>query len=222
VFFVQQITPTGTTIRGIYHKAAGITKAQCGFTPNSPGLRNMQSDKELRPMPSLFRLLSTAAIVAVVSACGGKPVPETGDRDTTDGGLLSDGSTTLSDIPGFDLFGGGSGGSGGLVAVNKHLWKASLDTLAFLPLSSTDPFTGVIATDWASSPDAPNERFKVAAYVQSPQLTTTALKVAVFREIRDTSGAWVTAAVSGVTARRLEDAILVRARQLKLAEREQG
>lgn len=173
-------------------------------------------------MPSFFRLLSTVGIVALISACGGTPVPEAADKDTTDGGLLSDGSTTLSDIPGFDLFGGGSDSGGGLDPVNKYLWKASLDTLAFLPLSSTDPFTGVIATDWASSPDAPNERFKVAAYVQSPQLTTSALKIAVFREIRDGSGAWVTAAVSGVTARRLEDAILLRARQLRLSEREQG
>ncbi|MGB0507209.1 MAG: DUF3576 domain-containing protein [Pikeienuella sp.] len=175
-------------------------------------------------MSPILRISAMIGLAVLLTACNGKPVPERDDRDTTSGGLLTDPkSATLSDIPGFSLFGGDSNGtSGGLSPVNKHLWVASLDTLAFLPLNSTDPFTGVIATDWASSPDAPNERFKVAAYVKSPQLTTSALKVAVFREIRDGSGAWVTAAVSGVTARRLEDAILLRARQLRLAEREQG
>ena len=78
----------------------------------------------------------------------------------------------------------------------------------------------MVATDWAASPDAPNERFKVTAYVKSPRLSASALQVAVFREIRAQDGVWASAPVSGVTARQLEDAILVRARQLKIQERE--
>ncbi|MEO0361235.1 MAG: DUF3576 domain-containing protein, partial [Pseudomonadota bacterium] len=78
----------------------------------------------------------------------------------------------------------------------------------------------VIATDWGASPEAPTERFKVTAYVVDPTLSANSLRVAVFREIRSPEGAWVTAPVSGVTARRLEDAILVRARQLRIEERQ--
>lgn len=129
-----------------------------------------------------------------------------------------------------DMFGGGRAGNVviagrtdplGAAPVNRHLWRASLDTLSFLPLASTDPFTGVIATDWGATPDAPDERFKVTAYVTAAQLDATALRVAVFRETRE-NGAWVTAPVAAETPRRIEDAILVRARQLRLAEREQG
>ena len=156
----------------------------------------------------------------VVSGCGGSAPTEQLDREETGGGRLSeDNAGRLSDL--IDLSGGSSDGAGGgLTPVNKYLWRASLDTLAFLPLNSTDPFTGVVATDWAASPDAPNERFKVTAYVKSPRLAASALQVAVFREIRAPDGGWASAPVSGVTARQLEDAILVRARQLKIDERE--
>ena len=120
------------------------------------------------------------------------------------------------------LFGKGDkpeGGAGNL-PVNKYLWQASLDTLSFLPLASTDPFTGVIATDWGANPNAPAERFKVTSYMVSPTLSASSLKVAVYREIRDEGGAWVPANVNPDTARQLEDAILTRARQIRIAELE--
>ncbi|MFN3613021.1 MAG: DUF3576 domain-containing protein [Rubrimonas sp.] len=130
---------------------------------------------------------------------------------------------SIMDIAGGRQVGGVGIGSpsGQLVtgAVNRHLWQASLDTLGFLPIASTDPFAGVIATDWGAAPDAPGERFKVTAFISDSALTPQALRVAVFRERLD-GGAWVSAPVAEDTPRRLEDAILVRARQLRIAERE--
>ena len=113
-------------------------------------------------------------------------------------------------------------GSGGdekaRLPVNKYLWQGALDTLSFLPLSSTDPFTGVIATDWGATPEAPGERLKVTAYILNSALSAASLKVAVFRETRNESGLWLPAPVSAETARKLEDAILTRARQIRIAE----
>ncbi len=106
--------------------------------------------------------------------------------------------------------------------VNRHLWQASLDTLAFLPLTSTDPFTGVIATDWGAAPDSPGERFKVTAFVTDATLDANALRVAVFRETLAEGGVWTPAPVAADTPREIEDAILVRARQLRLDERAAG
>jgi len=104
--------------------------------------------------------------------------------------------------------------------VNRHLWVASLETLDFLPIASTDPFTGVIATDWGAAPDAPGERFKVNVYVTDVALNPNALRVAVFREVMNAQGAWVPTDVAPETPRQIEDAILVRARQLRIAEAE--
>ena len=179
-------------------------------------------------MSRLIGVLASLAVVVMLTACSDSSRKRTVADDDTDrfdpenagGGLAGSLDTSrVTDI--FDTGGVDLGGDS-LTNVNRFLWRASLDTLAFLPLNSTDPFTGVIATDWAASPDAPNERFKVAAYVKSPVLTAGSLQVALFREIRDPAGAWVTAPVSGATARQLEDAILVRARQLKIADREAG
>jgi len=107
--------------------------------------------------------------------------------------------------------------SSGFLGINKFLWRATLDTLSFLPLASTDPYGGVIVTDWGVTANAPNERFKVTAYITSNELTADGIKVVVFKQAKDASGTWVEAPVSPKTASDLEDAILVKARQNKIS-----
>jgi hypothetical protein len=102
------------------------------------------------------------------------------------------------------------------LGVNSYLWHASLDTLSFMPLQSADPFGGVIITDWYSSQSAPNERMRVTVYILDRRLRADGLKVAVFRQSRS-GEAWVDAQVNPDTANKLEDAILARARELRLA-----
>lgn len=102
------------------------------------------------------------------------------------------------------------------VAVNAYLWRASLDTLSFMPLASADPFAGVIITDWYSPPATPNERFKATAYVLGSMLSANDLKVSVFRQTRQ-GGEWVDQPVDPATANGIEDRILARAAQLKAA-----
>lgn len=109
---------------------------------------------------------------------------------------------------------GGGGGSG--IAVNGYLWRASLDTMSFMPLSSADPFGGVILTDWYVAPESPSERFKVQIYILDRQLRADGLRVSVFRQLRDPYGNWTDAAVKPETAADLENAILTRARQLRI------
>lgn len=116
----------------------------------------------------------------------------------------------------------GGGDEKARLPVNKYLWQGALDTLSFLPLASSDPFTGVIATEWGSTPEAPGERLKVTAYILNPGLTAAALKVAVYREVLSDAGMWIPAPVSADTGRQLEDAILTRARQIRIAGLEDG
>lgn len=107
------------------------------------------------------------------------------------------------------------------LGVNSYLWHASLDTLSFMPLQSADPFGGVIITDWYVAPSAPDERLKVTIYIMDRALRADGLKVVVFRQTRNASG-WTDAAASPDTAHRLEDAILTRARELRLSTLDQG
>ena len=88
-----------------------------------------------------------------------------------------------------------------------------------MPLTSADPFGGVIVTEWHTLPEAPNERFKVNLFILGRELRADGVKAAVFRQRREPSGNWIDTPVDDGTASKLEDAILTRARELRLAQR---
>ncbi len=119
------------------------------------------------------------------------------------------------------LFGGGdsgknAGGPAG-VGVNSFLWRASLDTVSFMPLASADPFGGVIITDWYSPPDTPDERFKVNVFILGRDLRADGVRASVFHQKKDPTGQWTEAPVDANTATGLENAILTRAREIRLS-----
>lgn len=119
---------------------------------------------------------------------------------------------------GLNLFGSDTNDQkrgGGSIGVNVFLWRASLDTLAFMPVNTADSFGGVILTDWHTPADAPSERFKLNVYILGRTLRADGIRVAVFRQIQDGAGSWRDAAVPEETGIKIEDAILLRARQLR-------
>jgi len=101
------------------------------------------------------------------------------------------------------------------LGVNSFLWQAALDTFSFLPVAKADPFGGVIISDWYSPPRSPNERMKVTIYIMDRVLRAEGLKVKVFRQVRS-GGEWQYVQANPEMERKLEDAILTRARQLRL------
>lgn len=166
-------------------------------------------------------LAAAFALLMSLSACSNTGV--TTDADYKDkqredryryGSLVSEGG-------GFSILGGDNkkADQTGL-GVNAFLWRASLDTVSFMPMASADPFGGTIITDWYSAPDAPNERVKLNVFILDRELRADGVKVTVFRQTRGKGDAWADAPVAPATASQLEEAILTRARQLKLAQKE--
>lgn len=114
--------------------------------------------------------------------------------------------------------GGDYSGQSGL-GVNSYLWRASLDTVSFMPLSSADPFGGVILTDWYTPEATPDERLKLNVFILDRQLRSDAIQVKVFRQVRKGRGNdWRDSDVAPETARQLEDTILTRARQMRVSD----
>jgi len=142
-----------------------------------------------------MRRIAVLLCALVLSACG-SDTPK--DVDT--------GSTITS-----------SSGAKMTLGVNQYLWHATLDTLSFMPLQSADPFGGVIITDWYTAPEDPNDRMKVTVYILDRALRADGLKISVFRQTHGADGAWTDASVDPATSTKLEDAILTRARELRLA-----
>ena len=180
---------------------------------------------------SAFRIIPMSLVLVsalALSACGtdmpkGEAKYPTGaDRNTTadtndiysdsesvfgKGGLLSFGKNKSADY---------SGQSG--IGVNSYLWRASLDTVSFMPLASADPFGGVILTDWYSPEETPNERLKLNVFIHDRELRSDGVSVKVFRQARKGKGEWKDVAVAPETPRQIEDSILTRARQLRVTD----
>jgi len=100
------------------------------------------------------------------------------------------------------------------IGVNSFLWRASLETLSFMPLMQADSRGGVIVTDWYTNPDNPGERVKLSVSILDQDLRADALRVAASREVSQ-AGGWVAAPVQAATVQRLEDIILTKARELR-------
>jgi Domain of unknown function (DUF3576) len=149
-----------------------------------------------------MKRVATVVLCAMsLAACG----------SSSDSADLDTGSTAISSEAGHVTLG-----------VNSYLWHATLDTLRFMPLVSEDPFGGVIMTDWYSAPEDQNERVKVTIYILDRRLRADGIKIAVFRQTHGTDGSWADASVNPDTAIKLEDAILTRARELRLASEGAG
>ena len=118
------------------------------------------------------------------------------------------------------VFGVGKGGNSGsseagaALGVNAYLWRGALDTLSFMPLTSADPFGGVIITDWYQPASSQGERFKATAYILGRQLRADGIKVSIFRQVQR-GNQWVDAPVSPVTVSEIENKVLARARELR-------
>ncbi|XBQ17213.1 MAG: DUF3576 domain-containing protein [Oceanicaulis sp.] len=154
------------------------------------------------------RLVLLAAAAAMLAGCASR------DSGESDGGLLSGllnrgGSNQVSDQP--------EAGIG----VNSYLWRASLDVLSFMPLDEVDPFGGVIITDWYANPELPSERFKATVYILDTRLRADALSVQLFKQQRGEDGGWVDASVDPATRIQVENAILTRARQIRISQIEE-
>jgi hypothetical protein len=163
----------------------------------------------------LLRRSFPLVLAAILAACSSPDVTydypdELADRyEQTGGSMLGS--------KGF-IIGGKSkktrGDEGAGLGVNSYLWRATLDTITFMPVNSADPFGGVIITDWHAAADAPMERFKLNIYILGRALRADGVRVAVFRQVRDGAG-WWDAPVAAKTGTKIEDAILTRARQLR-------
>lgn len=163
---------------------------------------------------TLTRSLKATLVLALclgLSACGGQRNPAVViGGSAPPGGKLSHSPETAagnyekSSI--WDVFGPNKGDQ--TVNVNRYIWAATLDVLSFLPVQSVDPFTGVIVTGFGTPPGG-GQAYRATVHVKDPALEARSLNVA----LQTRSGP-----VSAATARAVEDAILARARQMRIGD----
>ncbi len=164
---------------------------------------------------NLTAFLKATLIILVclgLTACGNR---RSGDRAVPDKPPPSDYIANNPETAGFTSIGGstiwdifGPSKTDQIVNVNKYLWAASLDVLGFLPVTEVDPFTGVIITGYGTPPGG-GRSYRATVLIDDPALDARSLKVS----LHTTGGP-----VSAATTRAVEDAILSRARQLRVQD----
>jgi hypothetical protein len=166
---------------------------------------------------SIIRSLALLFSILCLMSCEGATVPnlqtigdETVDMDKRETIFGGEGITFGDD--GVSI--GGKEQSTG-IGVNAYLWRATLDTMSVWPITSADPFGGVVITDWYAPPNASNERFKMNIYILDRSLRADGVRVSVFKQIMKKKKGWVDVVVSKSVATQLENAILQRARQFR-------
>lgn len=177
-----------------------------------------------------FSMFSRPAFLLVgalllISACSDNKIqseakyPTGYDRNSTGGDIYAKPSSIFGEgglsLGGGNKSDGGNGETG--IGVNSFLWRASLDTVSFMPLASADPFGGTILTDWYTPDPEKGERYKLNVFILSNQLRSDGVQVRVFKQVRQ-NGSWFDAAPAKEMARQLEDTILTRARQIRVAQ----
>lgn len=175
----------------------------------------------MKTVSSVKILFLIGASAFILSACGAGtkredipdyPIDPEHARELRNGKITGEG--------GLKLFGGddSDNDSGGAspIGVNSFLWRATLDTLTFMPIASADPFGGVVLTDWYEDPKAEGERFKITALILDRSLRTDAIKVTVHKQAKDSNGDWRDQPVNEALGRKLEDTILTQARELRV------
>ena len=165
------------------------------------------------PLPTHRALLlaATLATPLFLTACGGSDRGSA--RPLADASLTDTNGLPPPIVPGQGKANAEQEADSGL-QVNKYLWRGALETLGFMPFAATDPFGGVIVTDWYSPPATTGERFKMTAYILGRTLRADGVHVTVFRQTRD-GGQWVDAGVNPATSTEIEGKILARARALR-------
>ena len=165
------------------------------------------------------QLFCMLGLIGLLAGCVDAVPLDTRSQDQKDNDPFLDHSKrdTIFGEGGLNLFsskGGNNNGGAGL-SVNSYLWRASLDTIAFMPVNSADPFGGVIITDWYAPAESPNERLKLNIYILGKSLRADGIRVAVFRQVLGSDRVWRDAVVPEATKIKIEDSILTKARQMR-------
>jgi hypothetical protein len=158
-------------------------------------------------MPPYVRQALAGCVLVALAACGPKPAPD-GMSTATPSQAMTREQQQSQGAKIWDLFNKKTDPNV-TVKVNKYIWAASLDVLNFLPIQSVDPFSGVIVTGYGTPPGG-GRSYRATIYVQDPALDARSLKLS----LQGAGGG----AVAPETVAAVEDAILNRARQLRIAD----
>jgi len=169
---------------------------------------------------SMKKLIFALLITTTLASCNGMG-GDTSNFPKADDDKRLERHGKITGEGGVDIFGSGKGdddSKGNGIGVNSFLWRATIDTISFMPIAQADPFGGVITTDWYEDPAAEGERLKINALILDDRLRADGIRVSVFKQKQDETKQWRDTTVDASVSRKIEDQILARARELRIKQ----
>lgn len=177
-------------------------------------INNFKNKVFLRAKKTFALNIPALLMILLLSGCTSITLPDWIDTEGAREKANNVGKSEGKIQDNFKLFQSDIKDTGANIGVNALLWRASLDTVSFMPLDQADPYGGIITTEWYTNPNNPNERYKIIIYILDRSLRADAIRVAFFMQQLN-NGEWVNVSVSDETRITLENSILTKARQLK-------
>ncbi len=162
-----------------------------------------------------LKKVASISLLLVLSACSNTQQTAEAPKSREDKAKLGFGSIAGPEgiTLGSEKVSGRTNDSGGQV-VNRFLWQASLDTLKFAPLISSDGPGGILVTDWYQPTDA-KDRLKIQVRIKDRQLRSDALEVSVYKQVKQ-NAQWHDVGIDNKASRELENIILLKARDIRV------
>ena len=135
----------------------------------------------------LFKILLLLQLIISLTSCGALKYKKTDAREISTNPEERI-KKNLEDGRGFRLFGDEkSGGTNYQFASSNELWRATLDTIDFMPLTTANYSGGIIVTDWYSGNQNPNENLKITVRFLTNEIRSDALDLKIFYKNCDSS-----------------------------------
>jgi len=120
---------------------------------------------------------------------------------------------------GIIVFGGEKKGSGTIdFSSTNVMWRATIKTLDFMPLTSVDYSAGLIVTDWYSEKNLGKEQIKIQVYFLSNDLRSESIVVTSFKRVCESNGVCTNLPANENISKDIKNSIITNARLLKIEE----
>ena len=107
-------------------------------------------------------------------------------------------------------------------ASSNELWRASLDTIDFIPLASVNYSGGIIVTDWYTNNQEANETIKISIRFLTNEIRSDALDIKIFKKICDINNKCTISDYSGELIKELKKKILKTAKTYEVQTKDKN
>ena len=160
----------------------------------------------------------TLFILTILVSCSSRNDPITEKKEVLEPNVFERGKKAAEENPIISLGGRKQKSADIEFSSSNVLWRATLKSLEFLPLSNTDYSGGIIVYDWYSQINNPKEQIKISVQFLNNELRSESIKVTAHKKVCDSTDRCSNSTLDQNFANSVKESIIATARTLKIEE----